>query len=188
MVRKVAVIGGGVIGLTTAVVIAENLKDVQVTVISEKWSPDTTGDGSAGFWAPYMLGDVPEKTLRREDPVFNDLFLDCRPMTERELSVFPSRFRYGLSITSFFAECTKFLPILMKRIQKKGGRFIEKKVHSFSELAGSYDMVINCTGIGARNLVPDPEVKPVRGQIIKVRAPWVKHCVVMDNEYYIIPK
>ncbi|GBN97284.1 D-aspartate oxidase, partial [Araneus ventricosus] len=72
-------------------------------------------------------------------------------------------------------------------IQKKGGRFIEKKVHSFSELAGSYDMVINCTGIGARNLVPDPEVKPVRGQIIKVRAPWVKHCVVMDNEYYIIP-
>ncbi|CAL1278211.1 unnamed protein product [Larinioides sclopetarius] len=224
MVCKVAIIGGGVIGLTTAVVIAENVKDVQVTVISEKWSPNTTGDGSAGFWAPYLLGDVPEKTLREwceksleifreichsnmavecgvgllpvyyifseppvNDPVFNDLFLDCRPMTEKELSVFPSKYRYGLSITSFFAECTKFLPVLMKRIQRNGGIFIEKKVNSFSELAGNYDIIINCTGVEARNLVPDPEVRPVRGQVIKVHAPWIKHCVVVDNDYYIIP-
>ncbi|PRD33607.1 UNVERIFIED_CONTAM: Ddo [Trichonephila clavipes] len=64
MVFKVAVIGGGVMGITSAVVITENLPDVEVTVISDKWSPDTTGDGSAGFWCPYLLGDVPTEVLR----------------------------------------------------------------------------------------------------------------------------
>ncbi|KAF8767171.1 D-aspartate oxidase like protein [Argiope bruennichi] len=204
MVRKVAIVGGGVVGLTTAVVIAENLKDVQVTVISDKWSPETTGDGSAGFLTPYLLGDMPVQTLREwcqksfeifqeifqselavecglglfpvywlyhigpaEEPVYKDLFIDYRPMTQKELSIFPSRFRHGVAMTTFFIECTKFLPVLMKRIQKKGGRFIEKKIHNFSELAGSYDVVINCTGLGSRNLVPDPEVTPIRGQVMK---------------------
>ncbi|XP_055936523.1 D-aspartate oxidase-like [Argiope bruennichi] len=224
MVRKVAIVGGGVVGLTTAVVIAENLKDVQVTVISDKWSPETTGDGSAGFLTPYLLGDMPVQTLREwcqksfeifqeifqselavecglglfpvywlypngpaEEPVYKDLFIDYRPMTQKELSIFPSRFRHGVAMTTFFIECTKFLPVLMKRIQKKGGRFIEKKIHNFSELAGSYDVVINCTGLGSRNLVPDPEVTPIRGQVMKVRAPWIKHCIVIDPDYYIIP-
>lgn len=53
--RKVLVIGAGVCGLTSAVQIAEFYpNDVQVTLVSEKFSPDTTGDGSAGLWSPYL--------------------------------------------------------------------------------------------------------------------------------------
>ncbi|GFQ97283.1 d-aspartate oxidase [Trichonephila clavata] len=223
MVFKVAVIGGGVVGITSAVVIAENLPDVEVTVISDKWSPDTTGDGSAGFWCPYLLGDVPPEVLREwcqisfqtfhdiyksplaveygvglfsvyylystpeEIPDYHDVYLHHRPLTKKELSLFPRRFQYGFFLTTFFAECSKFLPALMKRIQKKGGRIIEKKVESLSELAGKYDAVINCSGIGARTLVPDPEVIPVRGQVMRVHAPWIKHGVIADNDYYVLP-
>lgn len=210
-------------GITSAVVIAENLPEVQVTVISDSWSPDTTGDGSAGFWCPYLLGNVPADVLRewcqisfqtfydiykspqaveygvglmpvyymyytpQETPVYDDLFVDYRPMTKKELSLFPKRLQYGALVTTFFAECSKFLPALMKRIQKKGGRLIEKKVESFSELAGKYDAIINCSGVGARFLVPDQEVIPVRGQVMRVRAPWIKHGVIADNDFYILP-
>ena len=54
--KKVLVIGAGVCGLTSAVQIAEfyNPQEVQVTLIAEKFSPETTGDGSAGLWSPYL--------------------------------------------------------------------------------------------------------------------------------------
>ena len=48
MVFKVAVIGGGVIGLTTALRAVEQYPGLDITLFSEKLTPDTTADGSAG--------------------------------------------------------------------------------------------------------------------------------------------
>lgn len=53
--KRIMVIGAGVCGLTSAVQIAEFFHDrAQVTLVSEKFSPETTGDGSAGLWGPYL--------------------------------------------------------------------------------------------------------------------------------------
>ena len=41
------------------------------------------------------------------------------------------------------------------------------------ELEG-YGMVVNCSGLGAAKLFKDPEMYPVRGHVIRVRAPWIK--------------
>lgn len=46
---RVAVVGAGVVGLSTAVCIAEALPFCSVTVLAEKFSPDTTSDGAAGI-------------------------------------------------------------------------------------------------------------------------------------------
>ncbi|GIY98882.1 d-aspartate oxidase [Caerostris extrusa] len=59
--------------------------------------------------------------------------------------------------------------------------------HLSLKLSGKYDVVINCSGLGARHLVPDPEVIPVRGQVMRVHAPWPKHGVMLDNDFYILP-
>lgn len=65
MVKKIAVIGAGVVGLSCAVKIAEYVKNnnkIDVCLLSEKFSPNTTGDGSAGLWGPYLIGDnAPDK-------------------------------------------------------------------------------------------------------------------------------
>lgn len=61
MVKKIAIVGAGVVGLSCAVKITEFLKtneNVDVSLISEKFSPNTTGDGSAGLWGPYLIGDT----------------------------------------------------------------------------------------------------------------------------------
>lgn len=59
---KIAIVGGGVIGLSAAVKIAEHFYDnanVHVKIFSEFMSPHTTADGSAGLWCPYLCGDTP---------------------------------------------------------------------------------------------------------------------------------
>lgn len=61
---KIAVIGAGIIGLSSAVAVAEKYRDdfsaVDVTLFAETVSPNTTGDGSAGFICPYLLGNTPQ--------------------------------------------------------------------------------------------------------------------------------
>lgn len=62
---RICVIGAGVIGLATAVQILDKYgSHVHVTVMSEKFSPNTTSDGSAGFWEPYLVGDTPKESIK----------------------------------------------------------------------------------------------------------------------------
>lgn len=56
MTLKIAILGGGIIGISCAVKIAEFYKNLaKVTVISDDFTPNTTGDGSAGLWGPFLV-------------------------------------------------------------------------------------------------------------------------------------
>lgn len=61
---KIVVVGCGVIGLTTALQLQKDIKDCTVTIVTDKLSPYTTGDVSAGFWTPYLLGTTPESKIQ----------------------------------------------------------------------------------------------------------------------------
>lgn len=63
--KKIVVIGAGVNGLSSAVKIAEFFprQRVQVTLVSEDVSPNTTGDISAGLWGPYLIGSSLEEKI-----------------------------------------------------------------------------------------------------------------------------
>ena len=47
--------------------------------------------------------------------------------------------------------------------------------------------MVNCTGLGARTLCSDSNLTPIRGQVVRVKAPWLKIGVFADNDTYIIP-
>lgn len=65
----------------------------------------------------------------------------------------------------------------------------KRKIESLNELE-NFDLIINCTGLGAKNLLNDDEMKPVRGQVTRVVAPWQFQCILdeSDDGNYIIPK
>lgn len=44
-----------------------------------------------------------------------------------------------------------------------------KRVNDIKELNKEFDIVVNCTGLQARHLLPDPSVHPKRGQVTRVR-------------------
>ncbi|XP_040071030.1 D-aspartate oxidase-like [Ixodes scapularis] len=83
--------------------------------------------------------------------------------------------RYAVAITCVGK---KLLPYLMERFPRAGGRFVTKKLTSLDELADNYDVVVNCPGVGAASLVPDPNVTPTQGQTIRVRALWIKNAII----------
>ena len=51
---RIAVIGAGIIGLSTAVNLQAALPSAHVTIIADKFGRDTTSDGAAGSFRPQI--------------------------------------------------------------------------------------------------------------------------------------
>ncbi|KAK3737047.1 hypothetical protein QZH41_013662, partial [Actinostola sp. cb2023] len=96
----------------------------------------------------------------REDPPWKDLVLSYRRMTEQELADYPAQpARFGFTFNSILAEGSLLIPWLMDKY--------ENRITSHNRLC-DYDVIVNCTGMGARELVGDTMLKPVRGQVVRV--------------------
>ncbi|XP_054165231.1 D-amino-acid oxidase-like [Oppia nitens] len=227
---KIAVIGAGIIGCTSASVLIESVPNVDITIISEKFTPNTTSDGSGGLIYPYLSGSTDRQRIRKwinnslvylnkyyqlpdsgkfgigllsmyyllEDEEvfdyqdFDDIMISQRPMTSSELKQFSSssesqnKWTKGVYVTTYYAECRKLLPYLLQQFKSKGGKVCQQRVDSLQQLIGKYDIVINCRGLEAGKCSADQSVHPIRGQVYRISAPWIKHSVMAGN-HYIVP-
>eukprot|EP00105_Crassostrea_gigas_P007547 XP_011421830.1 PREDICTED: D-aspartate oxidase [Crassostrea gigas] len=119
-------------------------------------------------------------------PPFHSSFdYGCRALSKSELLRLPGNYTYGWELNSLMVECRRYLPWLMKRFTNKGGKVIRKKLISVDEIAGSYDVIVNCTGLGSRKLFDDKELVPIRGHLIRVKAPWIKTLFIDEDDTYI---
>lgn len=227
---SIAVIGAGVIGLPTALAIQEELgPKASVIIFTDKLSPHTTGDVSAGLWSPYLLQNTPLDQLTKWSKATQDYILKLWKRGEAQTTgislqlimalssdknyklpewirislgysalsrnqldyykrKFNEKFTGGHAFVSFIWEPARFLPYLEKKFKQNGGEIRLRKIESFEELS-DFDIVVNCSGLNSRFLVPDTSVHPIRGQIARVKAPWQKHTFMLDTEAgnYIIP-
>jgi D-amino-acid oxidase len=83
----------------------------------------------------------------------------------------PPGYRYGLRFAVPLAEMPIYLPWLVARVSELGGGFTQRHVRSLHEVGDGADLVVNCAGLGARELIGDRAVYPVRGQIVRVTNP-----------------
>ncbi|KAL5016727.1 hypothetical protein ScPMuIL_006316 [Solemya velum] len=128
-------------------------------------------------------------SMPKEDPWFKDIIFGYRDMTEEELRLFPEA-KNGEFFTSVMLDVRSYLPWLLTRFRAIGGTIIKRKVNSWMELADEYDIVVNCCGVYARDLSNDESLQPVRGQLLRVHAPWIKHFVLCEHPQgssYILP-
>jgi len=51
-VKKVGILGAGVVGLNTAIQLQKEFPTLDVTIIAEKFNQETTSDGAAGLFRP----------------------------------------------------------------------------------------------------------------------------------------
>jgi D-amino-acid oxidase len=195
LTRDAIVVGAGVAGLTAAVRLAE--AGFKVRVVARDRTPATTSDLAAAVWYPFRCGPE-DRALgwsRRAFRVFRELSRDpdtgvtlvegidllasdgadgpwwreavdaVRAASEREL---PHGYAAGHVFTSPVARMPVFLAWLEARVVALGGTIDSRTVTNLPALLLEASLVVNCTGLGARELVRDDDLHPIRGQIVRV--------------------
>ncbi|WCN04384.1 FAD-dependent oxidoreductase [Streptomyces sp. M92] len=201
---EVVVVGGGVVGLTTAVVLAERGR--QVRLWTREAAERTTSAVAGGLWWPYRVEPValarawalqsldvyeelaarPEATgVRMVEGVLGETGLDevdtwaaarlpgLRASTAEEYG------GTGLWARLPLIDMPAHLSWLRERFAAAGGVLENRAVDRLDEAEAP--VVVNCTGLGARELVPDPAVRPVRGQLVVVENPGVDTWLVSTD-------
>ncbi|XP_069112492.1 D-aspartate oxidase-like isoform X2 [Argopecten irradians] len=209
---NIIVIGAGVVGLSSAVSIQRALPGVKVKVVADKIYDETTSIGAGGIFLPTTtnIPGVSEDTLRRwsetswhvyskmatsdlasstghTKPLYADIVYSYREMSPGELiklGVYDN-FRFGYEITTVITNMRKYLKWLMNQFTANGGEVERRKIGSLMELYGQCNVVVNCSGLGSRQLCGDKLLYPLRGHLIKVKAPWVKDWVYTDQQAHL---
>ena len=85
-------------------------------------------------------------------------------------------------------ETQLFLPWLMDHLQTQQVRFTQQHINAFTDIKNA-DMIINCSGLGAKSLCNDEQLIPVRGQV-GLLSPQAGLPIYLDNEKpcYIVPR
>ena len=103
-------------------------------------------------------------------------------ISDKEMSMFGGpKHLCGYRTMNVLASPVRLLSFLTGHFKKRGGTLKQQYLNSLEELVGKYHVVVNCSGLGAKELVGDTRVVPVRGQIIKVEAPWIKTYYYAEN-------
>lgn len=193
------VVGAGVSGLTTAICLAEAGHEVKVwaaepprrttsVVAGALWGPsfqepvaktlawtrqslrDFTAlagvPGSGVRMAPALtVGDLPGLD---ELPPQARLIPELRPADAAEV---PDGFGRGFRASMPLMDMPQYLDYLENRLVAAGGEIEIRAVGSLSEAGQAAPVVVNCTGLGARKLTGDSDLRPVFGQHVVLANP-----------------
>jgi D-amino-acid oxidase len=214
---RVAIVGAGVSGLTCALLFAES--GFATAVFAEKIGDETDSAAAAAIWYPYDVGPsdavVPWALISygrflevarnpksgvslTELRVFSRLAPIsppdwAQPFATRPLPAgdIPAAFVSGFSIHVPLIETARYLDYLKSRLTNAGIALnVGNRFQSLEMVDAGFDLIINCAGIGARELAPDPELEPHRGQVAIVGKLDLPYAVVCDDPplMYAIPR
>ncbi len=218
MAKTIAVIGAGVSGLTSAILLAEH--GHRTAIFAEEIGPRTTSAAAGAIWYPYDAGPSASAIVWALETyrVLQDLTHDPRsgvsmieqrvysrsgeieiptwaqPLGARQLqarSEIPSAFLSGFAIDVPLMDTAIYLDYLARRFAAaRGETTADVRFEKLEDVEVKFDLVINCAGIGARTLVHDPDLEPHRGQVALVPKMEIGCAIVCDDGplMYAIPR
>jgi len=204
---EVLVVGAGVTGLTTALALAE--AGVSVRVVTKDPVDSTLSVAAGAIWGPYMVAhehglDWALQTLDRlsayggdpvtgvemvdgieaaRTPIEPPKWTDALPNFRRcRLDELPGNCRSGWEYTAAIVNMPMYLAFLEQELRRR--RIVPEigPVTSLTALRQEAAVVVNCTGLAAKELVPDPEVEPIRGELVVVNNPGITRFFLEHEE------
>jgi D-amino-acid oxidase len=214
MMHRAAMVGAGVSGLTCGVVFAEH--GHRTTIFAKEIGQQTTSGAAAALWFPYDVQPADKvipwalETYRTlidlaRNPDSGVSMTELHQFSRTEEIQIPGWaiplgarttslkiLKSGFSLRVPLMDTTIYLDYLAKRFVAAGGS-IAANTHltKLEEVDQQFGLVINCAGIGARELVRDADLEPHRGQVAIVpRIKYLPYAVVCDDAplMYAIPR
>ena len=203
--------------MTCGVVFAE--RGYRTSIIAEESGPPITSAAAGAIWFPYdaepadavIAWSLETFDILRElsgTPGSGVSMLELRSFArvgELEIppwafslgarrlapALLPACFTSGYMLVVPLTDTTIYLDYLAARFRRAGGEIqVGVRLDRLDEVNRDCSLLINCTGVGAKALVPDPEVEPHRGQVAIVPKTPQVHAVVCDDPplMYAIPR
>lgn len=154
--------------------------------ISHRIFQEMVGVRYGVHWLPnYPLSDVAFGGPGQPDRLA-DLFPGSRDL---EPGTHPFPVRHAREYTTMMIEPPVYLRAVMRDFQLAGGRIRIRDFASLDEIAGLAERrVVNCTGIGARDLVGDEELVPLKGQLtVLLPQPEIRY-IALYQGLYMMPR
>jgi D-amino-acid oxidase len=137
---------------------------------------ENTPGGDAGGWTALPVWETGERIGRSR---------------VKSLTVLPAAFKSGFIMNVPLTDTTIYLDYLANRFLVAGGKINPNvRFETLEDVSVEFNLVINCSGIGAKLLVPDAELEPHRGQVAIVSKIELPCAVVCDDPplMYAIPR
>ncbi len=214
--KPVAVLGSGVMGLTAATWLAEKLQ-MNVTVYAKQFIPHTTSNVAGGQWAASKVAFLEEerdkfvRILRRshaehvsrgiaygvsprdnfsfdELPSFKEVPSDLVPRTQLNQLPFAPMNPPGWKYSTLLVEPPIFLAKLQRELKKRGVKFVQREFFAAAHVRDlAQDIIINCTGAGSHAIWRDPDLTPIKGQLVLLPAqPRLQY--LFSGTGYVFPR
>jgi D-amino-acid oxidase len=213
---RVIVVGAGVIGLSSALRLAEHGHDV--AVLARDLPPETTSAVAAALWYPYRA--FPRDAVLRwsaatyaeltrlsgeeagcgvsvrwgtellQGPVTAPWWRDAVPRLD-PLTTVPDGYAGGWRLALPVADMSIYLPWLVGRLATLGVTITRSWLSALPDPTPQVT-VVNCSGLAARALTGDDSVTPVRGQVVLLEQVGLEEWTLASSSetdlIYVVPR
>lgn len=206
--KSITVLGCGIVGLTSALKLQE--KGFRVTIIAKESHEKTLSNKVGAIWFPFEI-QPKEKANKWASWAYTEYLNDVKAENGVSFIPFmtsydkesntdwtqqiptgavrkakPSELPKGIETayisTVPLAEPRVYLPYLFSRFLAAGGIFKEQLISSLQEAVTLDEFIVNCTGLGAKELCQDADLSPMRGQILRCEKMGVPSCAESNKK------
>jgi D-amino-acid oxidase len=215
---QITVIGCGVMGLSCGIRLLEAGHTVRI--MARELPPHTTSNIAAAVWYPYKA--YPQELVNHWGRVAYAVFEELARLPgagvamapgleifERsagdpgwrsglpgyrraEADELPPGYVDGFVFTVPIVETPVYMRYLLERFESAGGVVRQVTLARIDEAFEGAGAVVNCSGLGARELVGDASLYPIRGQVVRVAPAPIGHFLIDDYGQrglaYIVPR
>ena len=131
-----------------------------------------------------------EEEMPEENEYYKDFVYHFGEISPKSCTFLPdtSKIVQAFRYTTLMIESRRFLPFMMQKLRQRGVLFQRRHINHISDLKSeNFDVIFNCAALGNLTLTLDQEMYPARGQVMRVKAPWVKQFICYGDWVYIIP-
>ena len=110
-----------------------------------------------------------------DPPWYKDLLIGYQDVEDADDGFKRFSGRKMVRCTTYNICGSEYLSFLLEQVRMLGGVLVKlkRRVENLSEL-NSFDVIVNCTGLGSRELANDLNMYASKGLIVSVIAPWIK--------------